>query len=252
MTWLVFARKELSEIVRTWRIWVVPGIVVFFAITGPLVARFTPELIGAVAGDQAGGLKFPTPTYTDSYLQWVKNLSQIVLIAVVIVYGSLVSGEVKSGTAVLVLTKPLSRYAFIAVKAAVQTLFLAAVVAFGALVTWALTLLIFGTAPVAALWSATGAFIVLGLLFVCLMTLLSALIPSGAGAAGAGLGIYVVLAIAAIWKPLNDYSPAALTSQTSALAAGRDVAIAWPVITALVLAIAFVVLAGLIFRRKDL
>jgi ABC-2 type transport system permease protein len=252
MTWLVFARKELSEVVRTWRIWVVPGIVLFFAITGPLVARFTPELLGAVAGDQVGGLKFPTPTYTDSYLQWIKNLSQIVLIAVVIVYGSLVSGEVKSGTAVLVLTKPLSRYAFIAVKAAVQTVFLAAVVALGGLVTWGLTWLIFGTAPGAALWSATGAFFVLGLLFVCLMTLLSALIPSGAGAAGAGLGIYVVLAIAAIWKPLNGYSPAALTSQTSALAAGKDVAIAWPVITALVAAVAFVALAGLIFRRKDL
>ena len=252
MSSIVFARKEFSEILRTWRIWVVPGIVLFFAITGPLVARYTPELIGAVAGSQAGGLKFPTPTYTDSYLQWVKNLSQIVLITVVIVYGSLVSGEVRSGTAVLVLTKPLSRYAFIAVKAVVQGLFLAAIVTVGALVTWGLTWVIFGAAPGSPLWSATGAFVVLGLLFVSLMTLLSALISSGAGAAGAGLGLYVVLAIAAIWKPLDDYSPAALTNQPSALAAGKDVAIAWPIITALLLAVAFVVLAGVVFRRKDL
>jgi ABC-2 type transport system permease protein len=252
MSSMVFARKELSEILRTWRIWVLPGIVVFFGITGPLVARFTPELIGAVAGSQAGGLNFPTPTYTDSYLQWVKNLSQIVLIAVVIVYGSVVSGEVRSGTAVLVLTKPLSRYAFIAVKAIVQALFLAAIVTVGALVTWGLTWVIFGAAPGSPLWAATGAFVVLGILFVCLMTLLSALISSGAGAAGAGLGLYVVLAIAAIWKPLDGYSPAALTNQPSALAAGKDVAIAWPVITAVALAAAFVVLAGVIFRRKDL
>ena len=252
MSWAVFARKEIAEILRTWRIWVVPGIVLFFALTGPLVARFTPELIGAVAGSQAGALKFPTPTFTDSYLQWVKNLSQIVLVAVVIVYGSLVSGEVRSGTAVLVLTKPLSRHVFIAVKAGVQALFLAAVVAGGALVTWGLTWIIFGSAPGSPLWRATGAFLVLGLLFVCLMTLLSALISSGAGAAGAGLGLYVVLAIAAIWKPLDDYSPAALTNQPSALAAGKDVAMVWPVVTALVLAVAFVAVAGVIFRRKDL
>ena len=31
----VFARKELREIVRTWRIWVLPGILLFFALTGP-------------------------------------------------------------------------------------------------------------------------------------------------------------------------------------------------------------------------
>jgi ABC-2 type transport system permease protein len=56
MTAIVFARKELHEILRTWRIWVLPGIVLFFAITGPLVARFTPELVGAVVGNSLFGL----------------------------------------------------------------------------------------------------------------------------------------------------------------------------------------------------
>jgi ABC-2 type transport system permease protein len=249
---LVFARKELREIVRTWRIWVLPGIVLFFAVTGPLVARFTPELVGALVGNSLGGLKVPPPTYSDSYLQWTKNLSQIVLIALIIVYGSLVSGEVRSGTAVLVLTKPLSRNAMIAVKAIVHSLFVSAVVILGALVTWGLTWAMFGQAPAGPLWSATAAFLVLAVLFVCVMTLLSAVIGSAAGAAGAGLGVYVVLAIAAIWRPLGEYSPAALTSQPSSLAGGHDVTATWPVITALLLAIACVVVAGAMFRRQDL
>ncbi|HEX9097782.1 MAG TPA: ABC transporter permease subunit [Candidatus Dormibacteraeota bacterium] len=252
MTGVEFARKEVYEILRTWRIWVLPGIVLFFAISGPLLARFTPEIVGALVGNSLSGLKVPTPTYSDSYIQWIKNLSQILLIAVIIVYGGLVSGEVRSGTVALVLTKPLSRNAFITVKAAVHSLFLAVVVMVGALLTWGLTWLIFGTAPGGALWNATVAFLALGVLFVCVMTLLSSLIRSSAGAAGAGLGAYIVLAIAAIWRPLDDYSPAGLTTQPASLAAGKDVTATWPIATALVLAIALVALAGWIFRRQDL
>ncbi|HEX6488751.1 MAG TPA: ABC transporter permease subunit [Candidatus Dormibacteraeota bacterium] len=247
-----FARKELGEILRTWRIWVLPGIVIFFALTGPLLAKFTPQLVGAVAGSRLGGLKVPTPTYTDSYIQWTKNLTQIVLIAVIIVYGSLVSGEVRSGTAVLVLTKPLSRRAFVLVKAVVQSVFLAVVVAVGALITWLLTLAIFGAAPAGALWSATGVFLVQGLLFVALMTLLSSVIGSAAGSAGAGLAGFAVLAIAAIWKPLQDYSPAALSSLPGELAAAKPASVGWPVVTSLALALVLTGLAGQLFRRRDL
>lgn len=248
----VFAGKEAREIVRTWRIWVLPGIAVFFAVTGPVLARFTPELVSAVAGDQLRGLKVPAPTYVDAYVQWAKNLTQIVLLAVIIVYGSIVSGEVRSGTAVLVLTKPLSRRTFVLVKVAVHAAFLTVVVAFGALITWLLTLVIFGAAPAAALWSATGAFAVEGVLFVALMTLLSVLIGSAAGAAGAGLAGYALLAIAAIWQPLSKYSPAGLASLPATLGAAKPASAGWPIATGLGLALVLGVLAGQLFRQRDL
>jgi ABC-2 type transport system permease protein len=93
---------------------------------------------------------------------------------------------------------------------------------------------------------------VLGILFIALMTFLSVLISSTAGAAGAGLGAYALLSIAAIWKPLGTYSPAALTTQPAALAVGKDVAVLWPVLTSLLLALVLVSMAALAFRRKDL
>lgn len=247
-----FARKEVGEILRTWRIWVLPGIVFFFAVTGPILARFTPELVGALVGSQLGGLKLPPPTFADSYGQWIKNLSQIVLIAIVIVYGSLVSGEIRSGTAALVLTKPLSRTSFVVTKAVVHCAFVVIVVSLGALLTWLITFFIFGAAPAAALWGSTGEFLVLAVLFVALMTLLSVLIGSSAGAAGIGLAAYVVLSVAAIWKPLTDHSPAGLATQPAALAAGKDAAVLWPILTGLVLTCILVAGAGAAFRRKDI
>ena len=250
---IVFMGKESREILRTWRIWVLPGILLFFAVSGPPLARFTPQLVEAAVGNhQLNGFKLPTPTYLDSYAQLLKNLSQIVVVALIIVYGSVVSGEIKSGTAVLMLTKPLSRTAFVVAKAAVHCAFLALLVITGTLITWAITAFIFGAAPGSALWSATMAWLVLGIVFVTLMTLLSTLIGSAAGAAGAGLGVYALLLVAAIWEPLGTYSPAALTTQVSSLAAGRSVDVLWPVLTSLLVAVALVALAGQVFRYKDL
>ena len=248
----VFARKEAREILRTWRIWVLPGILLFFALTGPVLARFTPEIVGALAASQLGGLKLPAPTYLDAYTQWIKNLSQIALFALIIIYGSIVSAETKSGTAVLVLTKPVSRTAFVIAKAAVHSVFLTVLVALVTLLTWGLTEAIFGKAPGSALWSAALVWLVFGVMFITLMTLLSVLIGSTARAAGAGLGVYALVSIAAIWKPLGTYSPAGLASLPASLAAGKDAVVLWPVLTSLLLAVALVALAARMFRRKDL
>ncbi|WP_349897266.1 ABC transporter permease [Parafrigoribacterium soli] len=249
----IFARKELSEILRTWRIWVLPAIIVFFALSGPVLARFTPEIIGALAGSQLGHMEIPTPSYLDAYSGWVKNLSQITLFALIIIYGGIVSSETKSGTAILVLTKPVSRSAFVVVKAVVHSVFVAVLVVVGTLLTWAVTAIVFGTAPGGPLWSAAGVWLVYGVLFVALMTLFSVLIPSAAGAAGAGIGAYVLLSIASIWKPLSEYSPAGLPGQAASLAAHTTTPSSlWPVTTSLALWIVLVALAAVLFRRKEL
>ena len=248
----VFAQKEAREFLRTWRIWVLPSILLFFALTGPVLAKFTPEIVSALGADQLNGLKLPTPTYLDAYAQWIKNLSQIALFALIIIYGAIISSERKSGTAVLVLTKPVSRTAFIMAKAVVHSAYLAVLVVAGTLVTWGLTAAIFGQAPGSALWSSSLVWLVFGVLFIALMTLLSVLIGSAAGAAGAGLGAYALVSIAAIWKPLGTYSPAALATMPSSLAAGKDVAVLWPVLTSLLLAAALFALASRAFRRSEL
>lgn len=248
----VFARKEMLEIWRTWRKWVLPGILAFFALTGPPLARYTAEIVKAFAGSQLAGFTVPEPTYLDSYSQWAKNLTQIALFALVIIYGGLVSAESRSGTAVLVLTKPVSRSTFVLGKALVNAAFVAVLLVAGTAVTWGLTAAFFGTAPGAALWGSALVWLVLGVQFIALMTLLSVVIGSAAGAAGAGLGVYVLLSIASIWKPLGSYSPAGLPAQATALAAGTEASPLWPVLTSLALSVLLVAAAALLFRRKEL
>jgi ABC-2 type transport system permease protein len=249
----VFAKKEAREIVRTWRIWVLPGIILFIGLSGPLLARFTPEIIGAVAGSQLGHLTLPTPTYLDAYGQWIKNLGQIVIVALIVIYGGIVSAETNSGTATLVLTKPVSRSAFVVIKAVVHSAFLAVLLGLGSLVTWAMTAIVFAQAPGADLWSASLLWLALAVFLLSVMVFFSVLIPAAAGAAGAGLGVFLLLTIAAIWKPVADYSPAGLSGQAAAFASdAHGEWMPWPMITALLLSVVLVVAAALVFRRKEL
>ncbi len=247
-----FAGKEAKEILRTWRIWVLPGILLFFALTGPVTAKLTPQLLGAMGGDQFKGMVLPTPTHHNAYATWIKDLSGIALFALIVVYGGIISAERKSGTAVLVLTKPVSRTAFVIAKAVVHSAFLAVLVVAGTLVTWGVTAAIFAQAPGSALWSSSLVWLVFGVLFIALMTLLSVLIGSAAGAAGVGLGAYALVSIAAIWKPPGTYSPAALTTVPNSLLAGKDVAVLWPALTSLLLAAVLFSLAASAFRRSEL
>lgn len=249
-----FVRKETTEILRTWRIWVLPGMLLMFAVTGPFLARYTPEIIGAVGGSQAAALlkAIPKPTYLDSYAQWAKNLTQIVLFAVIIIYGGLISSERKSGTAVLVLTKPVSRTAFVVAKALVHSIFLALAVVLGTLVTWGGTALVFGTAAGGPLWSSAMSWLAFGVLFISIMTLLSALLGSQAGAAGIGLGVFAIISVAGLWEPLTKYSPAGLANAPMVLAAGGESAILWPMVTSLVVSCVLVASAAWAFKTKEL
>ncbi len=250
---LAFARKEFFEIFRTWRIVVLPAIMLLFALTGPVLARYTPELLTAVAGGQFSGLELPTPTVFDAYGQWVKNLSQIGIFAIIIIYAGLVSSERRSGTAVLVLTKPLSKATFVVVKAGVHAVYLTVLFGIGTLVTWGVSALTFGEAPGGALWSAAAVMLVLALVYLALMTLFSVLIRSSAGASGAGLGAFLVLSVGGLWMPAASYSPAGLATRAATLAA--DVAtdpVLWPIVVSLLFCVVVVGFAAMIFRRQEL
>lgn len=249
-----FVMKEVREILRTWRIWVLPGILLFFAVTGPPLAKFTPQILTAVAGMNPALISklVPTPTYLDAYGQWIKNLTQVGLFALIIIYGGIVSAERKSGTAILVLTKPVSRSAFIWAKAIVHGAFLTAIVVVGTALTWAITALTFGEAAAGPAWTSAICWLAFGLFFVALMILLSVLLPSQAGAAGAGIGVYAAMAILGLSKALTLYTPVGLAVAPATLAAGKPFPVMWPLVSSLALTVALVVAATVAFRRQEL
>lgn len=247
----VFAGKEAREILRTWRIWVLPGILSSSRSPNRSSPGSPLRSWARWPAASSGGLKLPPATYLDAYTQWIKNLSQIALIALIIIYRGIVSAESKSGTAVRVLTKPVSRTAFVIAKAPIHSVFLTILVISGTLLIWGLTAVVFGRAPGSTLWSAALVWLVFGVLFIALMTLLCLLIGSAAGAAGSVTGCLC----AGVDRGHMETSRllfTCVTTNAASLADGTDVAVLWPVLTAILLAVALVAVAAWAFRREDL
>jgi ABC-2 type transport system permease protein len=249
---LAFLLKELLEIRRTWRLWVLPGILLAFGLSSPVLAALTPRLLESMTNEQPGLIiQIPDPTSTDAYRQFVQSLMQIVLLALIIVTAAMVSGERRSGTAVLVLTKPVSRAAFLVAKFIAQmTLIILALIP-AAFVCWLVTFLVFEEAPALAFVQSMLVFMVIAAFFVAVMLVFSTLVNSQAGAAGLGLLVYLVFTILTGWGPTQQYSPAGLYSAVGNLITGADTPVVIPVITGLLTTAILLALAILIFTRQE-
>jgi ABC-2 type transport system permease protein len=249
----IFFAKELQEVVRTWRVWVLPGIVLFVALLSAPQARVTPQLIKSLTASQPGVIiNIPEPVALDAYRQFGQNLNQFALLALIIVAAGSVSGERRNGTATLVLTKPLSRGAFIVAKLAAQTLVLALVTVVGTCVCWGVTRLIFGAAPIAPLARGVGCWLVLAAFFVALSLLCSVLIAAPAGAAGVGIGLWLLLSIFASWAPARAASPAGVFAASNRLGELEGYSRVWPIVATLVLALLCIGATVMLFGLQEL
>jgi ABC-2 type transport system permease protein len=248
-----FSRKEFLETRKTWRLWVVPGVLVFLGLTTPVLAAVTPTILKMTAQRQPGVIiHFPAPTALDAYAQFMGNLLQLALLVVIITGAAAVAGERRGGTAVLVLTKPLSRTSFVWAKALSNLAIVFAATAVGAALCVAVTIALFDASHVAAFVESVALWLALAAMFVCLMVWLSAALDRQAAAAGAGIAVYVALFALTGFPLLRDWSPAGVFTANEALLKGEDVALAQPVAVTLALAVLFLLLAAWSFRRKEL
>lgn len=249
-------RLRAREIVRTWRLFVLPTVMIALAVTGPLIARFTNELLAStLTAQQAAAIALPEPTAADAYAQWTKNLTQVVVVVVVVMTAGAINAEVRSGVAAFLLVKPAGRTAYVLTHALAIACFTGLTAFLGAGVTWLTTGLIFGPADAGPLIGATAVWLVLAAVLIGAALLASATIDSAAGAAGVGVGAFFVLALLGVVPQLAEYTPAGLILVAGAVAAGTqapDHALWWPVGTGLLLAAALLAVTAAVFRRREL
>ena len=245
-------RKELLEQWRTRRMLVVAIVFTGFGIGSPLLARYTPELVKALAGDQFQ-IVLPPPTAADAVSQFLKNLGQAgVLTAILLAMGS-VAVEKERGTAALLLTKPVSRGAFLLAKllAIATTLLVGLLLA--AIGGYAYTAILFEALPPLG-WGAMAGLLLLALIAYASLTFLgSTLARSSLAAAAIGIGAMVVLLILSALPSIGPFTPGGLDAPGAALAVGKDPgALIGPVLVNLAGVGAVFGLAWLAFRRQEL
>ena len=113
---ILFTGKELKELWKTYKFLILCAVLLLFGMSSPLLAKLTPELFSQIDLGLGTPLQLPDATFLEAYAQFFKNMTQICLIVLVLVLSGMIPHELKSGTAMLMLSKGLSRHGFILSK----------------------------------------------------------------------------------------------------------------------------------------
>jgi ABC-2 type transport system permease protein len=247
--WPLF-KKEIREQLRTYKLVIVGGIFVFFGITTPLLLKFLPDIL-KLAGEQMT-IVIPPPTAAQSLAEYAGTIGQVgILVAVLICMGS-VANELRHGTALMILSKPVSRAAFVNAKlAAASVTFLVSLIAASVFCFGYTVLLIEG----ASVWNFVilNLLLLLFLLFAIALTLLfSSLFKSSLAAGGLSIGIIIAQAVFSAIPVVGDYMPGKVLSWGAGLLAGGTTSYWWALALTVVIIIVCIYLAGYSLRKRDL
>jgi ABC-2 type transport system permease protein len=215
----VLLHKDLLEQWRTLRMPVIAIVFFVFGLASPLLAKYTPELIKHAGGNIQ--ITVPTPTVGDAVDQFIKNIGQIGPFAAILLAMGSVARERERGTAVLVLTKPVSRPGFLSSKFIALLATLAVGVVVAGLAAYAYTAALFSTLSVPGFAACCALVLVGTAVFAAITFLASTLVGSSLPAGGVGLGAYFLVAIASAYAPLKHVLPAGLEEPARALALGE-------------------------------
>ncbi|HEX6123001.1 MAG TPA: ABC transporter permease subunit [Ktedonobacterales bacterium] len=250
----VLLRKELREMVRSNRLLVVGAVFLILGIISPLTAKYTPELLKLIGTGQSGvQITFPTPTASDAIAQYLKNVAGTGIFVAILLPMGMVAREKERGTAAFVLTKPVSRAAFLAAKLVALLALLGVGVLLAAVATYLYTAILFQPVAVGGFIGCT-LLILLSLIVYSLLTFLgSTLAHSQLAAVGIGVAAWIVITITGISPAVARFTPAGLQQPAGALALGTAPDhLPLTVAANLGLCVLLAVVAWLAFRRQEL
>lgn len=249
---LVQLRKELRELVRTRKLFIVVVVLLAFGLMSPIFAKITPDLLEALGEDQLAGVQIiiPEPSTRDANEQFVKNTTQFgLLLAVLVGFGAIV-GERERGQLALIFPHPLPRRVFVLAKFAALAILFGVALLVGAIADYAYTALLFD-APDAGGFLALVALLYVWLLCLIALTLLASALGRNMTTAGA-IAFGLVL-LASLVGTFTRLAPGALTEWGRLLANGMDAPARWgALVVTLALTAASVAASALILERQEI
>jgi ABC-2 type transport system permease protein len=193
------------------------------------------------------------PSFIDSYAQLFKNIAQLCFIVILVFAGTIVGEKVK-GTAILVLTKPVSRAKFIISKfiAALCLYTIAFVLATLACVYY--TYLLFPVFYNDKLLLSLFTLWIFGAFLISMTTFVSTISKSYTLAAVLGIAGFLLVSGSTIIPYINKYSPGIFGSLGLDILSGKKLPITAvaPLITTIAASVAFIVGSIYVFKRQEI
>lgn len=253
MQFLIVLRKEIMEQWRTRRFLIVAAVLVIFGLASPLIAKVTPDLLRSIPNMPAGLAEIiPSPSIGDAVSQYIKNMSQFGILLAVLMSMGVVIQEKERGTAVMLLTHPVSRLTFLLAKFLALGITFTASLIVSAMGCWYYTALLFDKLAWGPFLALNGLMLVVFLVYIAMALFCSTLARSQAASAGlAFTGLVLVAGVGSLPR-LSEYFPGQLFSWGAALVLGGETsswAAFWISLATIVLLLAG---AWLTLRRQEI
>ena len=251
---IAFLKKEFKEIFKTYRLWVIPLIFLLIGLSSPASAKFLPDLLEGQLKAEGVVLKLPEPSDFEAFVQYFKNLTQLGLIATILLSAGLISDEKAKGILAQVVTKPVSRPAIVLAKWLAQGSWLILSFIVGAVSCYLYTLALFDQASASRFLYANVFYLPYLLLIFSLSLAISAAMRSQiATTLIAFVGFFLISITATLGQNFARYSPAYLVN-LSHKALSKSVSFseaAWPITTTTSLIAIFLIFGIWVFNRQE-
>jgi len=251
--YIAFTKKEVLESFRTYKILILVSVFFLFGMLSPLTAKLMPEIFKSLALDGIV-ITIPEPVALDAYAQLFKNLSQMGMLVVLLVFSGMLSAEITKGTLINMLTKGLSRSAVIVSKFTVSLAAWTVSLLIAFVTTYGYTFYLFGSGNQPNLLFSLFCLWLFGAFLLSLILLSSSFTPGNFGGLALTAVLVVLMMILDVFPKLHQFNPIALASVNVALLAGTvKVSEVTPIVFITVILIVLS-LAGsmLIFRKRRL
>ena len=246
-----FVKKELLEQLRTFKWLIVLAVFFAFGMMSPLAAKFMPEMLKTM--DLEGmTIVLPEPVMTDSYGQFFKNMTQMGIVVLLLVFGGTLSGELTKGTLVNILAKGLPRHTIILSKYSASVVLWTLGYALSFITTYGYTVYLFEEGVTQNLMFSLFCLWLFGCFLLALILLSSTIADGGFGGlilSAVGLALMLLLNI---FPWAHKYNPITLASDNMDLILGNQTVsgLSLTVWITIILTVISLLGAVLLFQRK--
>lgn len=218
-SYIAFTSKEILESIRSYKAFILIIVFLILGFMSPITAKLTPEI---VKNFMPGGMSIviTEPTVIDSWMQFFKNVPQIGMIVIVIVFSSMVSGEISKGTLINVLTKGLSRQNVILAKITCATLIWTICYYVAFLVVYFYNLLFWTDTSVYNLFFSVSCVWIFGIFLISTLLLGGVLFKSSYGSLLLTGGLVVIMMFIGMLQTIAKFNPMQLMSVNMSLLTG--------------------------------
>ncbi|HBZ82362.1 MULTISPECIES: ABC transporter permease [Brevibacillus] len=215
MTSYPMIRKEFHELMKTYKILIVPIVFIALMITQPITMKMLPEILANSTGLPKGTvINIPTPSAPEVLSTAISKFSSLGTFVLILVAMGTIAGEKASGVASMVFVKPVSRAKYYLAKAVTYYALTVGSMLIGIGITAYYTQLLFGQLDWAHVWLGTLIYIPNLLLVVTTTICASSFFNNAVGAGGASLLFNIVIFTVPqfLGKFLDMVSPGGLTN----------------------------------------